>query len=193
MRPERKKNKGSGRTVFRIVLIAFLSVFIGASLYTVNARRVLRNAMPMPFGCGMSVVLSGSMEPTLSVNDLVFVRAAEDYAVGDVVVYQSGSSLIIHRIVRTGDGYVVTRGDANNAEDDPVRLESVKGRMVFAVPVVGAVIRLLQTLPGTLIVIALAVFLMNRSWTREREEDDREIEKIKAEIRRLKEEEEQKQ
>ena len=50
-------------------------------------------------GLAPYVVLSGSMEPTLSVDDLVIVRAAEDYAVGDVVVYQSGHSLVIHRIV----------------------------------------------------------------------------------------------
>ena len=191
--PERRKSKSGRRTVFRIVLIALLSVFIGVSLYTVNARRVLRNEMPMPFGFGMSVVLSGSMEPTLSVNDLVVIRSAESYQTDDVVVYQSGGSLTIHRVVRTGNGFVVTRGDANNTEDDPVALDAIKGRMILVIPLVGVAVRFLQTLPGTLIVIALAVFLVNLSWTKEKEEDDREIERIKAEIRRLKEEEEKKQ
>lgn len=191
--PERRKSKSGRRTVFRIVLIALLSVFIGISLYTVNARRVLRNEMPMPFGFGMSVVLSGSMEPTLSVNDLVVIRSAESYQTDDVVVYQSGGSLTIHRVVRTGNGFVVTRGDANNTEDDPVALDAIKGRMILVIPLVGVAVRFLQTLPGTLIVIALAVFLVNLSWTKEKEEDDREIERIKAEIRRLKEEEEKKQ
>ena len=191
--PERRKSKSGRRTVFRIVLIALLSVFIGVSLYTVNARRVLRNEMPMPFGFGVSVVLSGSMEPTLSVNDLVVIRSAESYQTDDVVVYQSGGSLTIHRVVRTGNGFVVTRGDANNTEDDPVALDAIKGRMILVIPLVGVAVRFLQTLPGTLIVIALAVFLVNLSWTKEKEEDDREIERIKAEIRRLKEEEEKKQ
>ena len=72
-------------------------------------------------------------------------------------------------------------------------LDAIKGRMILVIPLVGVAVRFLQTLPGTLIVIALAVFLVNLSWTKEKEEDDREIERIKAEIRRLKEEEEKKQ
>lgn len=188
-----KKNSKSGRLVYRIVLIVLLSVFVGATIYSLNARRVLRNAMPMPFGFGASVVLSGSMEPTLSVNDLVVILAADDYSVGDIVVFQSGDSLVIHRVVETGEGYLVTRGDANNTADDAVDLSMVKGRMAFAIPFVGLLVRLLQTAPGTLAVIALAILLMNRSWKKEREEDERKLDDIKKEIRRLKEQEEKKQ
>ena len=89
MNPEPAQMNGkTGRLIFRIALIVLLSVFIGTTVYTLNAKRVMHNALPMPFGVGSSVVLSGSMEPTLSVNDLVFIREADSYAEGDVVVYQ---------------------------------------------------------------------------------------------------------
>ncbi|MBQ1167491.1 MAG: signal peptidase I [Bacteroidales bacterium] len=190
--PKHEKNN-TGRLIYRIVLIVLLSVFLGGSVYSLNARRVLRNALPMPFGIGTSVVLSGSMEPTLSVNDLVIVQTADTYAVGDVVVYQSGSSLVIHRIVRVEDKYVVTRGDANNTEDDPVALSAVKGRMVFAIPFLGLPVRLLQSTLGTVLVIVLIAALMSMSWRKERAEDDRKLDEIKSEIRRLKELEENKE
>lgn len=194
MRTEKDTKKGkTSRIIFRIILIVLLSVFVGGSLYSLNARRVFHNAMPMPFGVGASVVLSGSMEPTLSVNDLVFVVADDSVSVGDVIVYQSGDSLVIHRVTDIGDGYVVTRGDANNADDDAVSVEAVKGRMAFAIPFVGILIRLIQTVPGTLVMIALAVLLMNLSWKKEREEDNRELDEIKEEIRRLKEQAEKEQ
>ncbi len=179
-----------GRLVFRIVLLLLLSIFIGTSVYSLNARRVFRNAMPMPFGLGSSVVLSGSMEPTLSIYDLVLVKAQEEYRVGDIVVYQSGGSLVIHRIVELRDGGYVTKGDANNTEDGVVAPEAVKGRMFFRVPYLGAAVRFLQTLPGAALVIALAAFLINRSWSRERAEDDEQLDQIKEEIRRLKDREE---
>ncbi len=187
-KPETKSK--TGRLAFRIVLLLLLSIFIGTSVYSLNARRVFRNAMPMPFGLGSSVVLSGSMEPTLSIHDLVLVKAQEDYQVGDIVVYQSGGSLVIHRIVELRDGGYVTKGDANNTEDGVVAPEAVKGRMFFRVPYLGAAVRFLQTLPGAVLVIALAAFLINRSWTRERAEDDEQLEQIKEEIRRLKDREE---
>ena len=187
------KNRRTGRLIYRIVLIVLLSVFLGGSVYSLNARRVMRNALPMPFGVGVSVVLSGSMEPTLSVNDLVIVRAAEPYAEGDVVVYQSGSSLVIHRIVRVEDEYVVTKGDANNTEDDPVSLSAVKGRMAFAIPFLGLPVRLLQSTLGSFLVIVLIAALVSLSWRKERAEDDKKLDDIKEEIRRLKELEDSKE
>lgn len=44
------------------------------------------NQVPMPFGMGVAVVLSGSMESELITNDVIIVRETNDYAVGDVVV-----------------------------------------------------------------------------------------------------------
>ena len=44
---------------------------MGINVYLWNASSLAGNAMPMPFGFGMAVVLSGSMEPVLSVNDLL--------------------------------------------------------------------------------------------------------------------------
>lgn len=180
-----KRSRG-GRLALRILLILLVSVLIGCSVYSINARRVMRNALPMPFGVGSAVVLSGSMEPTLRVNDLVLVKAAEDYAVDDVVVYQSGNDLIIHRIVEKDGETFVTQGDANNTADSPIGLSAIKGRMILSVPYIGLAIRLLQTTPGKLVLIALAILLLHRSRTKERDEDDDELDRIKAEIRRLK-------
>lgn len=192
MKTEEKAPRGRGkRTAFRILMIAVISVFFGATVYSINARRVVGNAMPMPFGVGLSVILSGSMEPTLSVNDLVIIKAADDYAVDDIVVYQSGSDLVIHRIIEKSDELLTTQGDANNTPDEPVALSAVKGKMIASVPCVGAVVRLLQTTLGKIVVIVLAAFLLTRSRQKERSEGDAELDQIKDEIRRLKALEEQ--
>ncbi len=186
---EKKKTK-SGRLIFRIVILLFLSIFIGTSVYALNARRVFHNAMPMPLGIGSSIVLSGSMEPTLSVNDLVLVHAQEAYEIGDVVVYQAGSSLIIHRIIEIRDEGFVTKGDANNTDDGVISPEAVKGRMILHIPYIGIAVHFLQSLPGAVLVIAFAAFLVNRSWSKERAEDDKSLDQLKEEIRRLKAQEE---
>lgn len=187
-----KKKKG-GRLAFRIFLMLVISLLLGGSVYTLNAKRLMRNIMPMPFGIGSSVVLSGSMEPTLSVNDLVIVHQQENYAVGDVVVYQSGHALVIHRIIRVDDGFVITQGDANNVEDAPVAPAQIKGRMVGVIPRVGQAVHFLQTPLGVILMLALAIFLLNRSWNKEKAADDQDLDQLKEEIRRLKELQEQKQ
>ena len=185
MKAEKKHGSRKGQLLLRILVIVFVSLFLGITVYTINAKRVMRNLLPMPFGVGAAVVLSGSMEPTLSVNDFVLVKACEDYAVDDVVVYQSDRELVIHRIVGIDGSSLVTKGDANNIEDDPIDVSSVKGKLVLTIPWIGLLIRGLQTLPGILIVLTLAVFLTRLSWQKEKDAKRKEQERIKEEIRRL--------
>ena len=183
-----KRSSGGAKKkqlVLRLLIILLLSFFIGVTVYMINAKRVMKNLMSMPFGVGSAVVLSGSMEPTLSVNDLVVVRAAEQYSKDDIVVFQSGAELVIHRVVSVENGQLVTRGDANNTEDPPISPELVKGRLILAIPYVGLLIRGLQTLPGILIVLALAILMLRLSWQKETDASSREQESIKAEIRLL--------
>jgi len=178
----------AGRIAFRAVLIAVISVTLGLGVYNWNAKRVFNNAMPMPFGTGVSVILSGSMEPTLHVNDLVIIREADAYEMDDIVVYQSGSSLVIHRIVGINEeeNKVTTKGDANNIEDGEIPVTAIKGKLSFSIPFIGILIRFMKSVPGVILILAAAAFLMIRSWKKEKEEDNRELDAIKAEIAKLK-------
>ena len=78
----------AGRVVLRALLIIVISVTIGLTVYTWNARRMFHNELPMPFGVGAAIVLTGSMEPTLNVNDLVIVKKTDNIEIGDIVVFQ---------------------------------------------------------------------------------------------------------
>ena len=108
--------------IVRTVIIACTAVFLLWNLYLLNEKTLRGNALPMPFGFGTAMVLSGSMEPAIYVDDLILVAQRETYGVGDVVVYQSGDSLVVHRIIAMEDGLVTTQGDANNTPDEPVEL-----------------------------------------------------------------------
>ena len=142
--------------------------------------------MPMPFGVGMSVVLSGSMEPTLSVDDLVLVHRDARYEKGDVVVFQDGNSLVIHRIISIDGDEVITQGDANNTTDDPISTTDIKGKMVASIPVLGAAVRFLKSPVGFVLILLAAVLLFELPHMRERKKAAEDKEKIKEEIRRLK-------
>ena len=70
------KNKTSGiRSIWiRRLVLALLGLLMGLQIYFVNAGRVMGDPLPMPFGYGAAVVLSGSMEPTYSAGDLLIVK-----------------------------------------------------------------------------------------------------------------------
>lgn len=183
---KRSRNRKKARFVLRILLMTVAAVIIGTSVYSINARTLLGNALPMPFGIGTSVVLSGSMEPALSVNDLVVVKRADIYEEGDVVIYQERQSLIIHRIVRIDGDSVITKGDANNTEDEPIKFSQIKGKLLFSIHAVGSVIRIVKSGPFAAVIIVGIILLLALSRETDAKEDLRDIEKIEEEIRRLK-------
>lgn len=174
------------KALLRLIPLAVISAAVGLRLYLWNANNLVGNAMPMPFGYGASIVLSGSMEPVLSVDDLVLVRKQDSYQTGDVVVYQDGSILVIHRIISVDGETVITQGDANNMADEPVMIADIKGRMIGYIPQVGGVVRFLQTPGGFLLLLAAAVVLFELPYYQARKKSDDELQKIKEEIRRLK-------
>lgn len=178
----------AGRIVLRAVLILVISLTLGLTVYTWNAKRMMHNELPMPFGVGASVVLTGSMEPTLRVNDLVVVKRADEYNVGDIVVFQQGNQLIIHRIIEKNDeeAKITTKGDANNIDDGQIPVSAVKGKYSFRVPFVGLIVKGLKTVPGIIIVLGLSAFLMIRSWRNERMESDKDLDDLRKQIAELK-------
>jgi len=176
------------KTILRTVLLCFISLVLGVNLYLWNARTLMGNALPMPFGYGAAIVLTGSMEPTIAMDDLILVAQGEEYTENDIVVYQSGSMLVVHRILEVQPDTVITQGDANNAPDAPVRKEMIKGKVVGILPGAGGIARLLKSPLATAVMIGGALALSELSLRSQRKKDQDELERIKEEIRRLKDE-----
>lgn len=174
------------KSVIRISVLVLLAVLIGVSIYSINASMLGGNALPMPFGFGMTVVLSGSMEPELSVDDLLIVTPSDTYEVGDVVVYQTQRTAVVHRIVAINGDKIITRGDANNTDDDPIVKENIKGKVIFAIPFIGLIVNLIKTPFGTILLLGAAVWLLEASFKKEKDKKAEELAAIRREIEELK-------
>lgn len=174
------------KTIIRITLLVLVSLIIGVNVYSINASRLGGNAVPMPFGVGATVVLSGSMEPHLSTGDLLLLVERESYSVRDVVVFQDGRTAVVHRIISMDEQEIITKGDANNAPDEPITREQIKGEVVLAIPLIGYAVNLIKTPVGTIVILLLAVWLLNRSFHKEKEKDNDKMDEIRREIERLK-------
>ncbi len=160
-----KTKKGN---ILRLVLLILLGIMLGINIYMLNAKSISGNQMPMPFGIGMAVVQSGSMEPNLYKGDLLFVKEKEDISVGDIVVYQSEGILVVHRIVDIDGDIITTRGDANNVSDEPFNREYIKGKVTLRVPAIGYAIDFLKSPLGIVLILAGAILLLELSFRRER-------------------------
>lgn len=157
-----KKNKGAILTlpVWRkavsaigniiLVLIIVIGLFVAFSLLPINGNFKL------------FTVMSGSMEPTLPVGSIVFVKPAERYSVGDIVTFSSVGTQdkTTHRIYAiSGDGDAktyTTKGDANSSPDlTPVSEYQIIGKEHFAVPLIGYVLNYIKTPVGLVLIIII--------------------------------------
>lgn len=140
--------------VLSYIVIVFLSVLLTCNLYVLAAKKLTGELQPTVFGWSSAVVLSGSMEPTIRVNDMVVFHAQEDYQAGDIIGFESGDMTVTHRIIEeTKDGYR-TQGDYNNTPDlEPVPEEAVIGRAVLIIPWIGSTAAFLRTPLGMLMLV----------------------------------------
>ena len=175
--------------VLRYILLGLLTAIVGINLYTFNAAKLAGNQLPTPFGFGAAVVLSGSMEPEFSTGDLIVIRVTEDYDENDIVVFQDGKTLIVHRIIQTDGEAVVTKGDANVSADEPIHISAIKGEVIFVIPFIGTIVGLIKTPVGTICILAAAILLLELPRLKTKKKDDEEKQKIIEEIKRLKDQE----
>lgn len=184
--PKHAKKKSSKKTVFRYIIFSFIGIVLGLFVYAQNAQGILRDKMPMPFGYGMSVVLSGSMESRLSVDDLVIIKATDRFEVNDIVLYQDGDSLVIHRIIEIDGDTVTTKGDANNVADEPINKNQIKGVLVYDIAGFGAVVNILKQPVFVILILAAALLVTELSYRKEKDNDTKELDEIKKMIEELK-------
>ena len=76
-----------------------------------------------------AVVISGSMWPVLRRGDMVLIReiAEEDIKIGTVLIFNHNDGITIHRVIKLFGDTIVTRGDANTSDDDPITYADVVG------------------------------------------------------------------
>ena len=156
------------KSIFRILnalLCIVLALLLCANIYTIIVRNIRGEIQPAVLGWSWAVVVSGSMEPEISVHDLVVVHRQDQYYPGDIITYRSGSSVVTHRIVEHSAEGFVTRGDSNNTNDlYPVAESDVVGEVVFVIPRLGLFIEYLRTPMGMCGMLFMGLLLIEIPW-----------------------------
>ena len=134
------------------------------------AGAVLLVTVPRLVGVTPFTILSGSMQPTFAVGDVVLDERVrpEQARPGDVVTFTDPTregATVTHRVERlTRDGaqvHFVTRGDANTASEKwAVAADGTIGRVRMHVPKIGWALQWARSREGRLGLIALPALLL---------------------------------
>ena len=116
---------------------------------------------PSYFGYTMFEVASGSMEPTLYVDDVILVNVTQDnLKKGDIIAFQSDDVVITHRIILIDGDMITVKGDSNNTIDKPINRSQVIGKVVKILPKFGVWKKIL-TEPKILFAIFITLVLFD--------------------------------
>lgn len=141
--------------VIQKIIVLLLAVVLTLNLIVLASSVIFKEDLPKLFGYSRAVVLSGSMEPELSVDDVVLYKTQDKYEVGDVIIFEISDYFVTHRIIEeTADGFI-TQGDANNVADDwVVEYSQIHGKMIATIPNFGGIISFFKTPLGLIILVA---------------------------------------
>ena len=122
-----------------------------------SVRKINRGGL-VKSGYAFAIINSGSMEPTVSVNDLLLIKGSSSYQTGDIITFVSPhGSLVTHRVTNvmeaTSGGYI-TQGDANNIPDKEISSQRVLGRVIAVIPGAGKLVN------GRLFPAAAVIFII---------------------------------
>lgn len=122
--------------------------------------------IPRFLGYKTMAVVSGSMEPAISVGSTVYAKAVaiEDLAEGDVISFRAGDDTIItHRVqaIDRENNRISTKGDANSSIDgDPVSISAVVGKVMLTIPYLGYLGMYIKTPIGIAIICGVVLLLV---------------------------------
>ncbi len=154
---------------FAIVIVLFVG-------YTCLEISILKKPYANLFGYTLLVVKTGSMENTIKINDLVIVKIENnDLKENDIISYSEDKYIITHRITKIENGKITTKGDNNNAEDDPISRSDVIGKVIKIIPSVGIWERVFKTRAVLIsIIVTVILFIISLSIKTEGEKNDTE-------------------
>lgn len=122
-------------------------------------------------GFQIYTVISGSMEPTYHVGSLIYVKKVDPSTLKekDSITFELGDNTIAtHRIVEIvpdennpQEYKFRTKGDANDDVDaNLIEPDKVLGKAIFSIPLLGYLANYIQTSPGNIVAICIAVSLI---------------------------------
>lgn len=149
------------KRLFLTIVVLLLVGLLLFNVYNFINIKVLKKDLTSVFGYSLLEVVSGSMEPTIHVGDLILIDTKDSvYHVNDIVTFKDvNGDFVTHRILHIEEGEMVTKGDNNNTEDSAMSTKDIVGKYLFRIPNAGKVMASFKTpfVMGMVLVIGVLI------------------------------------
>lgn len=119
--------------------IVVTSVLLFFNIFFDIQTTLLNRSYKSFFGYSIFEIQTGSMEDTIYMGDWILIKNTKDVDLNDIVTFEENGNFITHRVIQKYGDYYITKGDANNREDNPILQEQVVGKVVKVLPRLGLI------------------------------------------------------
>ena len=170
--PESEKDKKPTKKWKKVAGWILTVLLVLALVFAVIVVMQVKNSnMPFVFGYATFYVVSGSMEPTIHVGEVILIERVNSPAElkkGDIITFHGKGGklegkIVTHRIVSDGvvDGKITTCGDANyGIADEPITYDGVIGRYVRTSSVLTAAYMAFTSKYGFLFIVFIPLVIL---------------------------------
>lgn len=167
--------------IFLNVMLFIFGIILLISIYIGVQSKVLKNEYTNFFGYTIFEVQTGSMKDAINIGDWVIVKLTKDVGLNDIVTYKLNDDYITHRIKEVYNNSYVTKGDANNAKDDPIELNQIVGKVVKVLSSFGFLKKTILN-PIVLVSIFITLLLFDLTFKKDSKKTSREKDSNKEKI-----------
>lgn len=168
---ENQRIQTIGRVISAIVYIILIPIIIFN--FTLIIKSFLKpNQTPDFFGYKTFIIVSGSMEPNIKKEDVIFVKEVpqNEIKINDIISFSQGETNVTHRVIEiieeNGIKTYKTKGDNNHTADrEKITYEQIEGKYQFKISQFGMIIEILKskiTLVILILMIVIIYFYKNR-------------------------------
>lgn len=137
------------KNVIFIIVVIIISFVIIGNLSSKNSN--INNIVKF----SNYVIVTGSMEPSISPGDFVTVLRVplDKLKIDDVITYKDEeNSNVTHQIINIEGDTIITQGTANNVSDKPISYNQVQGKYMFKISKIGYLMAFLSSTSGLILV-----------------------------------------
>lgn len=167
------------RWIFDIILFIILAIAL-IMAYNHIQINIKGNTYTTMLGYSAFEVATGSMSNTIEIGDVILVKLIEPnetLSENEIVVFTQDTTLVTHRIIKINGDQIITKGDANNKEDDPITRKQIIGKVVKIIPNVKMWKEIILT-PKVLIPTSISILLLWIFFSYDKEKDVKKTKKV---------------
>ncbi len=152
------------KIVKRVLLIIITVILVLILIFNLNnfiQIKIMKKDLATLGGYAVLEVVTGSMEPTIKVGDLIVINTKEkQYKKNDIITfYDVNNSFVTHRLKEIKDDVMITKGDNNNTEDEALPVKNIVGKYIFKISGLGIILSSLKNPFVSIMILVIGILI----------------------------------